>query len=364
MKRQISQRDLARLAGVSPMTVSLALRGHPSISTETRARITSLAGKHHYRPDPALAALNAWRIKDSAARFQGTLAWVTSFATRDAWRDMIQTKGYHQGACARADQLGYRIEEFWINEPGLTPKRATQILLARGVRGLVIAPLPEAHGRIDLDWEHFSAVALGYSLAEPKLHVVMNHQFRNMKQVVERLHGLGYRRIGFAMPSANDERVDHNYLGGFWIAQQALAQPGATTGGAAGKTKATGEGGGEGQLPTLLAERFDQETFLPWFRQAKPDAIVVAASTAHQVRDWLKEQGLRVPRDVGLAVASVPWQDTTISGIDEDVPAIGAHAVETVVGMIHRNEQGVPPRPLSLLVEGIWAAGKTVRKIR
>ncbi|MDR1282639.1 MAG: LacI family transcriptional regulator [Opitutaceae bacterium] len=355
MKGQISQRDLARLAGVSPMTVSLALRGHPSIPAETRTRIEKLAGEHHYRPDPALAALNAWRIRQAPTRFQGTLAWVTRFDTRDAWRDMIQAKGYHEGACARADQLGYRMEEFWVNEPGLTAKRATQILLARGVRGLVIAPLPEAHGRIDLEWGHFSAVALGYSLAEPKLHVVMNHQFRNMKQVVERLHGLGYRRIGFAMPSANDERVDHNYLGGFWIAQQALARDGDGGGGG---------GGAGGQMPTLLAAEFDRETFVPWFREARPDAIVVAASTARRVREWLGEEGVRVPQDAGLAVASVPWKDTTISGIDEDVPAIGAHAVETVVGMIHRNEQGVPSRPLSLLVEGIWRAGKTVRKVR
>ncbi|AHF92267.1 LacI family transcriptional regulator [Opitutaceae bacterium TAV5] len=349
MKGQVSQRDLARLAGVSPMTVSLALRGHPSIPAETRTRIEKLAGEHHYRPDPALAALNAWRIRQAPARFQGTLAWVTGFASRDAWREMIQTKGYYQGACARADQLGYRIEEFWASEPGLSAKRATQILLARGVRGLVIAPLPEAHGRIDLEWNHFSAVALGYSLADPKLHVVMNHQFRNMKQVVERLHGLGYRRIGFAMPSANDERVDHNYLGGFWIARQAL--PG--TGDAA-----------DHPLPTLLAPKFEQAIFLEWFREVRPDAIIVAASTVYRVRDWLGELGLRVPRDIGLAVAAVPWQDATISGIDEDVPAIGAHAVETVVGMIHRNEQGVPPRPLSLLLEGIWVAGKTARKVR
>jgi LacI family transcriptional regulator len=259
---------------------------------------------------------------------------------------MIQTKGYWHGASARADQLGYRLEEFWINEPDLTGRRATQILLARGVRGLIIAPLPDAHSRIDLEWEHFSAIALGYTLAKPQLHVVMNHQFRNMKQLVEHLNRIGYRRIGLAMPSSNDERVDHNYLAGFWIAQQAAAD---------GRDVSS-------HLPTLLAPEFDHDTFLNWFRQNKPDAIVVAASTVYRVRNWLKEEGMEVPRDVGLAVASVPWKDKVISGINEDVPSIGAHAVETVVSMIHRNEQGLPLRPFSLLIEGAWTPGKTVRK--
>jgi LacI family transcriptional regulator len=346
MKGQVSQRDLARIAGVSPMTVSLALRAHPSIPPQTRERIVQIAKAHHYRPDPALAALNAWRIRESNTRFQGTLAWVTGFSTRSGWRDMIQTKGYWHGASARADQLGYRLEEFWINEPDLTGRRATQILLARGVRGLIIAPLPDAHSRIDLEWEHFSAIALGYTLAKPQLHVVMNHQFRNMKQLVEHLNRIGYRRIGLAMPSSNDERVDHNYLAGFWIAQQAAAD---------GRDVSS-------HLPTLLAPEFDHDTFLNWFRQNKPDAIVVAASTVYRVRNWLKEEGMEVPRDVGLAVASVPWKDKVISGINEDVPSIGAHAVETVVSMIHRNEQGLPLRPFSLLIEGAWTPGKTVRK--
>ena len=146
----------------------------------------------------------------------------------------------------------------------------------------------------------------------PHLHVVMNNQFRNMKQVVEQLHIQGYRRIGFAMPSSSDERVDHNYLGGFWIAQQNLPSAAA-------------------RLTPLLAKKFNKKVFFSWFKRARPDAIVVAASLIYQVIDWLKEENMRVPEDIGLAVASVPYRDTTISGIDENVPSIGAYAVDAVV---------------------------------
>jgi len=339
---RITQRDLARLARVSHTTVSLALRGHPSIPPATREHILRLAEKQRYRPDPALAALNAYRIDRATPRFHGTLAWLTGFATADGWRGMIQAEGYFEGARERAERLGYRLEDIWAAQPSLTARRLTQILLTRGVRGIVVAPLPRAHGEIPLEWRHFSAAALGYSLARPALHVVMNHQFRNMKHLVAQLAASGYRRIGLAIPAANDERVDHNYLSGYWIAQQSLSAR-------------------SGRPQPLLAEPFERRGFLAWFRRQRPDAIIVAASYARQVISWLEETGRRVPADIGVAVAATPFGDPAISGIDEHVRMVGAMAVDTVVGMIHRNEVGVPEHPWRILAEGSWHQGRTVR---
>lgn len=340
---RVTQRDLARLARVSHTTVSLALRNHPSIPPATRARIAELARKHRYQPDPMLAALNAYRVRRAPSRFQGTLAWVTSFANPGAWRAMIQAEGYFLGAQARAERLGYKLEEFWIADPTLSARRATQVLQSRGVRGLIVAPLPGAHGDLGLDWNRFSAVALGYSLARPQLHVVMNHQFRNMRHLVQQLHALGYRQIGFAMPATTDERVDHNYLGGFWVAQQDLPANAA-------------------RIAPWLVSTFAEAGFRSWVRTTKPDAVITSASWAHQAIEWLAADGRSVPRDIGVAVASIPFGDRTISGIDENVRAVGAMAVDTVVGMIHRNEAGIPATPWRILAEGTWFAGRSVRK--
>lgn len=342
MSGRTTQRDLARLARVSHTTVSLSLRGHASIPPATRERIRKLAQKHDYRPDPALAALNAYRIDRTAPRFHGTLGWLTCFPTPDGWRGMIQAEGYYLGAKAQAERFGYQLQEFWVTEPDVSPRRLTQILLARGVRGLVVAPLPQPHGEIALEWKHFPAVALGYSLARPQLHVVMNHQFRNMKTLVGQLHALGYRRIGIAMPAANDERVDHSYVAGYWAAQYTFR--GATA-----------------RLRPLLADSFDRASFRRWLRSQQPDAVIVAARDAAAVIAWLAADGLRVPRDIGVAVAATPFRDKTISGIDENVPMVGAMAVDTLVGMIHRNETGVPVTPWRILAEGKWFPGKTVR---
>jgi len=340
---RVTQRDLARLARVSHTTVSLALRDHPSIPVATRRRIAELARRHGYQPDPMLTALNAYRVSRAPSRFQGTLAWVTSFNAPHAWRDMIQAEGYFLGAQAQAERLGYRLDEFWIGDPALTARRASEVLQSRGVRGVIVAPLPVAHGELPLAWEQFSAVALGYSLARPALHVVMNHQFRNMRHLVWHLHELGYARIGLAMPATTDERVDHNYLGGFLVAQRELPPACA-------------------RLAPLLAPSFGPGVFQRWLRRARPDAVITSASWAHQVIGWLDAAGQKVPRDAGVAVASIPYSDRTISGIDENVRAVGAMAIDTVVGMIHRNETGVPATPWRILAEGTWFQGETVRR--
>ncbi len=343
MKNRISQRDLARIAGVSPMTVSLALRGHPSISASTREMIRKLAEKHQYRPDPALAALNAYRIQGREKQFQGTLIWLTHFPTVNGWRDMTHAEAYFKGAEKRARELGYRLEDFWLAEPGLTPKRAAQILLARGVQGIIAAPLPATQTGIVFDWKAFSAVALGYSLRRPQLNVVMNHQSRNMKQTVHHLHALGYRRIGLALPSANNERVDQNYLSGYLIAQR-------ETGGA--------------RLEPLLADVFNAGSFRAWFHEQRPDGIIVSPAWIAQTTAWLKSEGCLVPKHVGLASATIPAGSGAVSGMDENPRMIGGMAVDAVVGMIHRQEYGVPARPWSLLAEGVWVPGKTTRRIR
>jgi len=53
----MTTRELARLAGVSSATVSLALRDHPRISKATKSRIVCLARNHGYVVDGRLSEL-------------------------------------------------------------------------------------------------------------------------------------------------------------------------------------------------------------------------------------------------------------------------------------------------------------------
>ena len=56
---KISIYDLAELAGLSPMTVSRALRPGTPVAKDTRKRVRDLARKHGYQPNPVGVALQA-----------------------------------------------------------------------------------------------------------------------------------------------------------------------------------------------------------------------------------------------------------------------------------------------------------------
>jgi len=170
---RVTQQDIAARAGVHVTTVSLALRNHRSLPPVTRDKIQRLAKEMGYSPDPALSALMAYRrgaklirrnAASRAAKYYGTVAWVTNYPTRDGWSAGSGTcfALYRDSAAERLAQHGYRLEDFWLREQGLTAKRASQILFSRGIRGLLICPLPTDRGHLSLEWKKFSAVSFGY----------------------------------------------------------------------------------------------------------------------------------------------------------------------------------------------------------
>lgn len=57
MKKKVTIRDVAAKLGLSAMTVSLALRDHPRISSTTKERIRATMDKLGYRPNPVARAL-------------------------------------------------------------------------------------------------------------------------------------------------------------------------------------------------------------------------------------------------------------------------------------------------------------------
>jgi DNA-binding LacI/PurR family transcriptional regulator len=339
--RRLTQADVAKRANVTQTTVSLAMRHHPSLPESTRKRIIALAEKMGYRPDPMLSSLVAYRRSVQQASFQGTIAWATNYPTEEGWCNGQQV-GYFEGAEQRAKELGYKLGKVWLRQPGLKPERIKQILLTRGVHGLLLAPQSQPHTAIDLDWKFFSAVAFGHTLQLPQLHIVMNHQFRNMANLVRKLYELGYERVGFAMPSSQDERTEHNYLAGYLVEQ--VNRPKAE------------------RMPYLLEARFQQTQFCAWLKKYRPQVIITDLKTASLLRMWLNQLGLVIPRDVGLALPNVPYGDPFYSGIDENPLLVGASAIDAVVGMMHRNECGVPLNPRFILIEGRWFAGESTRQ--
>src|SRR5258708_2570768 len=123
MPRPATLQDVAIRVGVHRTTVSLALRDHPRIPLKTRQRIQAAAKKLGYRANPLVAALMRSRRTGKVVK-HAVIAYVTSHSTRYGWRPPeCEEPNFFPGAAERANDFGYKLEHFWLNEPGMSPTR-------------------------------------------------------------------------------------------------------------------------------------------------------------------------------------------------------------------------------------------------
>lgn len=334
---RIDLRAVAERAGVSAMTVSRALRDHPEVSAATRQRIRQLAAEMGYRPDPALAALAAYRHSLRTVRGYGTIAFVTNFASAGEWREDRTFAEMYGAAEKRAAELGYRLEPFWLRASNMGPRRASEILFHRGIRGLLIAPLPQSVRHIRLNWEPFAAVALGRSLLVPALHTVSANQAHTVTLAWRELRHRGYRRIGLALTFDEDKRTDHLYVA---VHLREQTQHGAHA------------------LPVHLVRQWDPDSFRRWLKRYRPDAII---SPSLEPCRLLERVGIAVPDEIAFAGLNVP-RDQPFSGVDQRLEVVGARAIDFLHLKLQSAEFGVPNGREAYFIDGIWHVGETVPK--
>ncbi len=336
---EIKMEDVAKKAGVSRATVSRALRNHPAIPDSTRQRIIYIADSLGYRPNPYVAVLMSQLKSQRKERITSVIALISSFPIQTGWKDNPSVTRMVEGASVQAQKLGYQIDPFCLVESGMTDDRLSRILATRGIQGVIILPTPKSGTQINLDWSKFSPVALGYSMANPKLHRVCNHLAHTIAKALDNVIRLGYRRIGMAMRMDTDDRVDHAWRSGYLLYSDMFPDIQF--------------------VPIFLTLNWSEQSFRKWFQKSKPEMVV---TDDIRVQDWLKKLGCSLPKDVGLVLLDCSPSRCTCAGIDQHHEILGSAAVDLVVGQLHRNETGIPPHPKYVTIEGSWVDGLTVRR--
>ncbi len=338
--KRVTQQDIAKELGVHRSTVSLALRNSPNLPLKTRQQILAMAEKLGYRPDPMLSALAAYRERNRPQEFEGTLAWLFNSVGGFDWKTGPLYLQYFAGAKEQSQKRGYRLEVFDMNTTGMTPKRMASILQARNIQGILVCPQPTDYGEINLPWEYFSAVTFGYTLKWPNLHRITATQFRGVTAIYNQLRELGYERIGIALTDQVNQRTDQNYLAAYVTDEYRHSRSFA--------------------IPPLKANlKVEPEALIEWIEKYRVEVVI---SPDIRPLGILQKHGVRVPEEVGLASCSVESMNSEISGICENSIEIGSTAVDFLVAMIHRGENGIPTHPYHVLVEGSWCPGKTIRR--
>lgn len=335
-------RQLAALAGVSRTTVSLALRNHPSLPADTRARIQKVAAAHGYKQDPLVSTLMAQLRTSRSNRAVERIAYFTTWDTRDGWRRPGNTNNFFLGATARAQKLGYELEHIWAREPGLTTARLSKILYTRAIRGIVLAPFANPRSHITMEWKHFATSAISHTLVRPLVHRASHGHYNGMFLALRHLRHHGYRRIGFATRLEQSERVGNNWLAALLVYQQTIPEA--------------------QRVPPLLSPvptnaGMDADGFKAWYHANKPDVVI---SNLINPLELLQSMGLRVPEDVGYASLDLINKDDPWSGIDQQAVEVGAAALDLVVTQLQNNEFGLPKYPKTVYMDGLWREGGTL----
>lgn len=183
-----SLKDVASATGLSIKTISRALRGEPNVADATRRMVQKEADRLGVQVNDVAAGL---RRKSRAMTSIGVLLGDLAnpfFAEMLKGIDSVAAK--HQHVVLTADAK-YSPE---------TERKAIRSFLAHRVAGLIIAPSGEDWSYLNTQAAYDAAVVfvdappLG---AEDPLDSVTTTSFESTKLGIERLIGLGHRRIGY-----------------------------------------------------------------------------------------------------------------------------------------------------------------------
>ncbi|RRJ98093.1 LacI family transcriptional regulator [Opitutaceae bacterium TAV4] len=328
--------DIAACAGVSRMTVSCALRGTGRISPATISRIRAIARERGYTPDARLTEVMA-RVRETRRKEPVPIAWINGFENPNAYREYTWATPFIEGARERCLELGYKLDEFWLREPGMTERRMSSIIASRGIRGVIVGLTRPSVLRLRFDWRQFASVSFEGSILAPQLHRVHPDHHYNLLLTLKMLRRLGYRRIGLCVHRIIERRSHHAYLAALRFFQSGVPR-------------------GE-RVEPFVFEPFDQRGLARWLKRARPDAVV-----GHHAKlvEWLGTAGRRVPEDVGVAHLSLDGDCEDWAGIWQHKRRIGAQAVSQVVSLLHTGETGLPELAYETLVPGEWRFGKTL----
>ena len=339
MERPVTMQQIADKAGVSRMTVSRVLRNEPYVTEATARRVRIWAESLGYCPDPMIQRLTSHLARSQRRNKGQVIAWINSHKDHKPWHGQIPFVSTFRGAEAQAKKLGFKLEEFWLGELGMTGKKLSRILYQRGIECLILAPTPKGAGHLTMDWGKFSSVAIGYAMVFPKLHRVGGHYLHAAREAIRHLYRRGHRRIGLCMARDANLRLDHSWLEA--LAYYQLRTP------------------KRNWIKPLIQTKESAQEMLGWIARERPDSIL---SHYEWLPEILRDAHYRIPEDLAVALFNVENAPPGTAGIDQRNHFIGETACDLVVGQHYRNEKGIPALPYTIMIEGCWVDGQTVAR--
>nr|WP_267086655.1 LacI family DNA-binding transcriptional regulator [Xanthomonas sacchari] len=312
--------DVARHAGVSPMTASRVINRHPRVSATMRERVEASIKALGYRPNLAGRSLRTAGLARIGVLYSNPSA---------AYLNQFMLGMLEQSSLEGCQVL---VEK---SDDSDSQRAATERLLAAGADGLILPPpLCDARQTIaELDARGIPLVAVATGAPMPGVSSVRIDDYQAACALTRHLLDLGHRDIGFVSgdpghtPSALRSRAFFDTMAGagLTVAPERVA-----------------EGLFTYRSGLLAATALLQVAPRPSAILCSNDDMAAAAlAIAHGLR-------LRVPEDLSIAgfddtpVATTIWPELTT--IHQPVAAMGRAAVTLLLGEIRQRRDGLPSR--------------------
>jgi LacI family transcriptional regulator len=338
-RNRATQKDIAIRAGLSIAAVSMALKNHPSLPKQTIERVKEIAKTLKYAPDSALSALVAHRNRIRIRNDFSVIGLISNWSIPNEWSELSSAQEVIQGAKERAMELGYNLQHLHVESSGAKGVRLNQILKARGIRGLILAPFQHYQDTIDLECEDFSVVTIEKATKYPNFHHIIPNQFDDLMLCWEKLHERGYKRVGLVVMSDLAERWHHQWEAAHNYASAQFESAPAP-------------------IPILKLDKSNQtDRISSWLREHRPQAVI---SRCDRFFEAAKQEKLRVPEDIGYVSLNISDDRPGASGIDQNRKTMGSIAVDALNSLLLRNQRGQQDVATGTLVDGTWHEGDTL----
>jgi LacI family transcriptional regulator len=182
-------RDVARLSGVSPMTVSRVINDSERVSPETRRRVEEAISELGYVPSRLARGLSRQRT--------GTLAVIVPDVANPFFTAIVRAA---EEVARRAD---YQVILCDTRSDLSVERDVIEELISHRVEGMVIAPVSDRSATPLMRLAEFGVpfVLIDRTVPGVECDVVLGDSSGGARQLVEHLISLGHRRIGFIVES-------------------------------------------------------------------------------------------------------------------------------------------------------------------
>ncbi len=335
MPDRVSIRDLAKLAGVSIATVSLALRDSHEVAPATREKILSLAREYNYRSHPAVNTLMQQVRSGRRIHDEEVVAFVRTGT--DETETAPGPLELLAGTREEAHRLGYRVEVFWGGPSGAKSEQLARVLYHRGIRGVIWAPMPYPHPPIVFPWEHFVPLACTSSTDVRNLPIVCIHHAKGMALMLEELTARGAKRIGVVVGYEEDLRQDYGWVTGIDLYRH--------------------RGGTTEVTPLILKGLPVEKRIRSWLKKNRLDTLVLT--------EGLYDQFHFLEGEVARASLDIPSPRLgKVGGLYQDMRRIGQQAVRSLSVRLSNSILGLPEHSFSLVTQATFQDGESLRLLK